>query len=114
MDHFPSGQFVFDALSSRGIRIQRFNKAIQAAGASVSWGIDGCADLEAIDRRLRCVTFLSALDIDGLRAAGDELARDGQGGEVLPGPEEDGGLLPAGVLTGRPCLFSVIVEDPAC
>jgi O-methyltransferase involved in polyketide biosynthesis len=63
--HFPSGQFVFDALSRRGIRMQRFNKAIQAAGAAVYWGIDGCADLEAIDRRLRCVTRLSALDLDG-------------------------------------------------
>ena len=43
--HFPNGQFVFDALSRRGIRLQRFNKAIQAAGATVFWGIDGCADL---------------------------------------------------------------------
>ena len=65
VNRFPSGQFVFDALSRRGIRMQRFNKAIQAAGATVFWGIDGCADLEAIDRRLRCVTCLSALDLDG-------------------------------------------------
>jgi O-methyltransferase involved in polyketide biosynthesis len=63
--HFPSGQFIFDALSRRGIRMQRFNKAIQAAGARVFWGIDGCADLEAIDRRLRCTTRLSALDLEG-------------------------------------------------
>ena len=64
--HFPSGQFLFDGLSRRGIRLQRFNKAIQAAGARVHWGIDGCADLEAIDPRLRCVTIVSALELDGL------------------------------------------------
>src|SRR5512135_734368 len=59
VDRFPGGQFVFDALSRRGIRLQRFNRAIQAAGATVSWGIDGCADLEAIHPRLECVTALS-------------------------------------------------------
>jgi O-methyltransferase involved in polyketide biosynthesis len=65
VDHFPSGQIVFDALSRRGIRLQKFNKAIQAAGATVSWGIDSGADLEAVDPRLRCVTALSAFDLDG-------------------------------------------------
>ena len=65
LGHFPSGEFVFDALSRRGIRMQRFNRAIRAAGATVSWGIDGCTDLEAIDGRLRCTTRLSALDLAG-------------------------------------------------
>ncbi|WP_462187271.1 class I SAM-dependent methyltransferase, partial [Frankia sp. CcWB2] len=64
VQHSPGGQLVFDALSRRGIRIQRFNKAIQAAGATVSWGIDSCAELEAIDPRLRCVTAMSAFDLD--------------------------------------------------
>jgi O-methyltransferase involved in polyketide biosynthesis len=64
VDHFPSGEFVFDALSRVGIRMQRFNRAIQAAGATVFWGIDSCAYLEAIDPRLRCVTSLSAFDLD--------------------------------------------------
>ncbi|HLZ38983.1 MAG TPA: class I SAM-dependent methyltransferase [Mycobacteriales bacterium] len=36
VDRFPGGQFVFDALSRRGIRLQRFNRGIQAAGATVS------------------------------------------------------------------------------
>jgi O-methyltransferase involved in polyketide biosynthesis len=61
----PSGQFVFDALSRRGIKMQVLNKAIQAAGAKVAWGIDSGAELEAIDSRLRCVTALSAMDLDG-------------------------------------------------
>ncbi len=65
VNRFPSGQFVFDGLSRRGIRMQRFNKAIQAAGATVSWGIDSCAELEAIDPRLRCVTSMGAFDLDG-------------------------------------------------
>jgi O-methyltransferase involved in polyketide biosynthesis len=65
VNHFPSGQFVFDGLSRIGIRMMKFNKAIQAAGATVSWGIDSCAELEAIDPRLRCVTSLSAFDLDG-------------------------------------------------
>jgi O-methyltransferase involved in polyketide biosynthesis len=65
VNHFSHGQLVFDALSRRAIRLQKFNKAIQAAGATVFWGIDSCADLEAIDRRLRCVTALSAFDLDG-------------------------------------------------
>lgn len=63
--HFPGGQFAFDALSRRGIRLQRFNKAIQAAGATVSWGIDSCAEIEAIHPRLRCLTAMSAFDLEG-------------------------------------------------
>jgi O-methyltransferase involved in polyketide biosynthesis len=64
--HFPTGQFAFDALSRHGIWMLRFNKVIKAAGATVSWGIDGCAELEAIDPRLRCVTSLSVVDLEGL------------------------------------------------
>ena len=65
VEHFSSGQFVFDAVSRRGIRLLRFNRTIKATGARVFWGIDGCTDLEAIDRRLRCTTRLSALDLKG-------------------------------------------------
>lgn len=72
VDRFPGGQFAFDALSRLGIRLQKLNKAIQAAGATVSWGIDSCADLETIDPRLRCVTALSAFELDGM----DRLRRD--------------------------------------
>jgi O-methyltransferase involved in polyketide biosynthesis len=62
---FPGGQLIFDALSRRGIKISKYNKVVRAAGATVSWGVDGCADLEAIDPRLRCVTSLSTFDIEG-------------------------------------------------
>jgi O-methyltransferase involved in polyketide biosynthesis len=62
---FPSGQFVFDGLSRRGIKMQKLNKPVQVAKATVSWGMDSGAELEAIDPRLRCVTALSAMDLDG-------------------------------------------------
>lgn len=65
VNHFPRGQFVFDGLSRLGIRMQKFNKAIQVAGATVSWGIDSCAELDAIDPRLRCVTSLNTFELDG-------------------------------------------------
>jgi O-methyltransferase involved in polyketide biosynthesis len=66
VNHFPTGQFAFDALSRSGISMLRFHKVIKAAGATVSWGIDGCPELEAIDPRLRCMTALSVVDLEGL------------------------------------------------
>jgi O-methyltransferase involved in polyketide biosynthesis len=62
VEHFGHGQLIFDALSRRGIKLQRYNKAIQAAGAKVFWGIDNPTELEEIDHRLRCTTALSAMD----------------------------------------------------
>jgi O-methyltransferase involved in polyketide biosynthesis len=78
---FPSGQFIFDALSRRSVQLTKYDRVIRAAGATVSWGIDGCADLEAIDPRLRCVTSLSVFDIEGfekLRASYRVLIRMGR------------------------------------
>lgn len=62
---YPRGQFVFEALSRRGIKLQKLNKAMQTAGAKVFWGIDSAAELESIDPRLRCLTAMSAFDLDG-------------------------------------------------
>ncbi|MFF5720878.1 class I SAM-dependent methyltransferase [Streptomyces buecherae] len=67
LDHFPSGQFVFDGLSRRGTKLQKLNKAVQAAKATVHWGFDSCEELEAIDSRLRCVSSMSAFDLDNDR-----------------------------------------------
>ncbi|MBB5936570.1 class I SAM-dependent methyltransferase [Streptomyces zagrosensis] len=63
LDHFPSGQLVFDGLSRRGVQLQKLNKAVQAAKAKVYWGFDSCAELEAIDSRLRCVASMSAFEL---------------------------------------------------
>jgi O-methyltransferase involved in polyketide biosynthesis len=66
VEHAPSGRMVFDGLSGRGISLQRFNKAVQAAGATLHWGIEGAADLESIHPRVRCTRALSAFDVDGV------------------------------------------------
>lgn len=63
MDHVPNGQFIFDGYNRRGIRLHNRSKALRVAKATVYWGMEGCADLEAIDPRLRCVTSASSLDV---------------------------------------------------
>lgn len=70
VDHFPGGQFVFDGFSRRAITMQRINKVVQVAGATLHWGIDGGAELETIAPGLRCVTTLSAFDLDGYEKVG--------------------------------------------
>ncbi|MEV4087323.1 class I SAM-dependent methyltransferase [Nonomuraea fuscirosea] len=65
VERFPSGLFVFDALSRFGLRLQRFNKPVRKAGATMHWGIDGPAELLAIHPGLRCLSAVSAFDIDG-------------------------------------------------
>ncbi|MEV4891853.1 class I SAM-dependent methyltransferase [Nonomuraea sp. NPDC055795] len=70
VERFPLGQFVFETLSRRGMKLQKLNKAMQTAGAKVHWGIDSVAELESIHPRLRCVTTMSALDLDGYSALG--------------------------------------------
>jgi O-methyltransferase involved in polyketide biosynthesis len=65
VERFPSGQFIFDSLSSFGIRMQRFNRAVAKVNAQMHWGIDGVAELESIAPGLRCVTAMSAFDLPG-------------------------------------------------
>ncbi|NBE91880.1 class I SAM-dependent methyltransferase [Nonomuraea sp. KC401] len=65
IDRFPSGTFVFDAFSRRGISWQKINRVVRLAGATLHWGVDGPADLTSIDPRLRLVTALSAFDLPG-------------------------------------------------
>ncbi|MBF8194211.1 class I SAM-dependent methyltransferase [Nonomuraea sp. K274] len=65
VDRFAGGRLVFDALSTRGVRLQWRNKPVQKAGATMQWGIDGPDDLLVIHPRLRCVSTLSAFDMEG-------------------------------------------------
>ncbi|MEV0585600.1 class I SAM-dependent methyltransferase [Nonomuraea sp. NPDC050310] len=65
VERFPSGQLVFDGFSKRGIKLQKVNKAVQVAGATLYWGVDGPAELESIHPALRCVSAVSAFDLDG-------------------------------------------------
>lgn len=65
VERFPSGQLIFDSLSSFGIKMQRFNRAVATVKAQMHWGIDGVAELESIASGLRCVTAMSAFDLPG-------------------------------------------------
>ncbi|MDH2429998.1 class I SAM-dependent methyltransferase [Sphaerisporangium sp. TRM90804] len=83
--HFPSGQIVFDGFSTRGIRMQKINRIVRKAKATLYWGIDDAAELEAAAAGLRCVTTLSAFELDyGRLGAGYRaLARVGRRVPVL-------------------------------
>jgi methyltransferase (TIGR00027 family) len=62
-EHFPSGELVFDAFSSLGVRVSnRFNPAVVQAGAHLEWGIDDPGSLESEVPGLRFVTEWSFTD----------------------------------------------------
>ncbi|GAA1262245.1 putative polyketide synthase protein [Planotetraspora silvatica] len=65
-DRFPSGQLMFDAISRLGVRLQRFNRPVRAAGATFTWALDDARLLERWDRRIRLVTELPVLDLPGV------------------------------------------------
>jgi O-methyltransferase involved in polyketide biosynthesis len=65
VDRFAGGQFVFDSLSRRGVKLQKINKPVRKAGATMAWGIDGPRDLLSISPELRCLDAVSAFDMDG-------------------------------------------------
>ncbi|MGN9839024.1 class I SAM-dependent methyltransferase [Nonomuraea sp. H19] len=62
---FPGGRLVFDAVSRLGLRMQKLNRPVRKAGATLVWGVDGPDELVAIHPRLRCLNAVSAFDIDG-------------------------------------------------
>jgi O-methyltransferase involved in polyketide biosynthesis len=66
VDRFPSGQLMFDATSRLGVRLQRFNHPVQAAGATFTWALDDPRRLERWDPRIRLVTELPVLDLPGV------------------------------------------------
>jgi O-methyltransferase involved in polyketide biosynthesis len=65
VDRFAGGEFVFDAMSGLGLRLQVFNKPVRVAHAKMHWAIDGPQDLLSIHPKLRSATMLSALDLTG-------------------------------------------------
>jgi methyltransferase (TIGR00027 family) len=92
VDHSPSGAMVFDMLSRRGIALQRFNRAIRAAGATVHWGVDDGAELEAVHPRLRVEAFLSALDLEQIDRARLEVRLLARVGRRVPAMRRVAGL----------------------
>ncbi|MBB5154863.1 class I SAM-dependent methyltransferase [Saccharopolyspora phatthalungensis] len=62
-EHFPSGELLFDAFSSLGVRVSnRLNPAVVHAGAHLQWGIDEPLSLESRVPGLRFVTEWSFTD----------------------------------------------------
>ncbi|WP_086821644.1 class I SAM-dependent methyltransferase [Allokutzneria sp. NRRL B-24872] len=65
VEHFPSGNLVFDALSSTGVKLTKRAKAIKIAQAHLDWAVDGEQELESIHPNLRCAASLNAFDLEG-------------------------------------------------
>lgn len=62
-EHFPSGELLFDAFSSLGVRLSnRLNPAVVHAGAHLHWGIDDPQSLELSLPGLKLVTEWSFTD----------------------------------------------------
>lgn len=62
VNHFPTGQLIFDAISRMGIRMQKSNKAISASSATLGWGLDDPHELEQRIPRLKLITEMTAVD----------------------------------------------------
>jgi O-methyltransferase involved in polyketide biosynthesis len=62
VEHFPSGQIMFDAISRLYLKIQKTNVGISATGAKMLWGIDDPHELEVWSPRIKLVTKLSSMD----------------------------------------------------
>lgn len=63
--HCPSGEIVFDAYSSLGLKLIALQPSIKATGAELRWSLDDPAELERQVPGLELVTELTAYDPDG-------------------------------------------------
>ena len=63
--HCPSGEIVFDAYSSLGLKLIALQPSIKATGAELHWALDDPAELERKVPGLELVTELTAYDPDG-------------------------------------------------
>jgi O-methyltransferase involved in polyketide biosynthesis len=64
VDHFPSGQIMFDATSKLYLKMQKTNVGISATGAKLWWGMDDPHELEKWNPRIKLVTNKSVMDQD--------------------------------------------------
>ncbi|GAA3805545.1 class I SAM-dependent methyltransferase [Sphaerisporangium flaviroseum] len=62
-NRFPSGEIVFDALSSLAVKLSRFQPAIRSTGATLRWGLDDPAELTADNPRLHLAEQLFFSDV---------------------------------------------------
>lgn len=69
-DRFPSGEMIFDAYNTFGIRTQKANSVVRRAKATLQWGIDEPADLAGLGltliSRRTGESFVSPEDLDRL------------------------------------------------
>ncbi len=62
VNHFPSGQVMFDSISRAYLKMQKTNVGISATGARMWWGMNDPHELEQWIPRLKLVTKLSVMD----------------------------------------------------
>lgn len=60
---FGSGELLFDVYGTWGIRLQKLVPAVRRAGATLHWGLDDPAEVEAWRPGLRCVEALRSLEL---------------------------------------------------
>lgn len=65
-DRFPSGELVFDAYGTIGVRLQRHVAAVRNSGATLHWGVDDPRALEGWHDGLRLLEDLRAVDMPGV------------------------------------------------
>ncbi len=63
--HFPSGQIAFDALSKRGARMAKADRAVSATGATFGWGLDAPSDVKRFAPRMELIAELSSPQLPG-------------------------------------------------
>jgi O-methyltransferase involved in polyketide biosynthesis len=65
VSHFPGGRIAFDALSTRGARMARADKAVSATGAEFRWGLDDPSDVKKFAPTMELIAELSSAQLPG-------------------------------------------------
>ena len=65
VSHFPGGRMAFDALSTRGAKIGRADKAVSATGAEFRWGLDDPIDVKKYAPKMELIAELSSAQLPG-------------------------------------------------
>jgi O-methyltransferase involved in polyketide biosynthesis len=65
VSHFPSGRIAFDALSTRGAKMGRADKAVSATGAEFRWGLDDPSDVKKFAPKMELIAELSSAQLPG-------------------------------------------------
>lgn len=66
VEHFSSGQLIFDVVGKSALWMQSRLKPLQATGAKLVWAVDDVATIERLDSRLKLRDRVRHADFDGL------------------------------------------------